>query len=165
MDDKAISRHGTLSANKKNGQSLKESRATVPASAHSGAIFQIAFEIRGRRGSDCGMTSPNLSFPLTDATFHRLENGLEVIVKETPGTELVSVQAWVRTGSLYEAAVLAVSAFRQHHCELGEQSKLEVEIRSSVTHTVTLKKIHSWLQGGAKSPKEAITKERLRALQ
>lgn len=70
----------------------------------------------------------------------------------------------VEAESLYEAAVVAVRTFRQHHCEPGEQSKLEVEIRSSVKHTVTLKKIHSWLQGGAKSPKEAITKERLRAL-
>jgi hypothetical protein len=66
--------------------------------------------------------------------------------------------------SLYEAAVLAVRTFRQHDCEPGELSKLEVEVRTAITHTVTLKKIHSWLQGGAKSPKEAITKDRLRAL-
>ncbi len=59
---------------------------------------------------------------------------------------------------------VAVRTFRQHHCEPGELSKIEVEIRTSITHTVTLKKIHSWLQGRAKSPKEAITKDRLRAL-
>jgi hypothetical protein len=70
----------------------------------------------------------------------------------------------VEAESLYEAVVLAVRTFKQHHCEPGEQSKIEVEIRSSITHTVTLKKIHSWLQGGAKSPKEAVTKERLREL-
>ena len=50
--------------------------------------------------------------------------------------------------SLYEAAVLAVRTFRQHDCEPGELSKLEVEVRTAITHTVTLKKIHSWLQGG-----------------
>lgn len=70
----------------------------------------------------------------------------------------------VEAESLYEAAVLAVRTFRQHRCEPGELSKLEIEIRSSITHTVTLKKIHTWLQGGAKSPKEAVMKERLRAL-
>ena len=70
----------------------------------------------------------------------------------------------VEAESLYEAVVLAVQTFKQHHCEPGEQSKIEVEIRSSITHTVTLKKIHSWLQGGARSPKEAVTKERLREL-
>lgn len=66
--------------------------------------------------------------------------------------------------SLFEAAVLAVKAFRQHDYELGELTQLDVEIRSSITHTITLKRIHSWLQGGAKSPKEAITKDKLRAL-
>lgn len=70
----------------------------------------------------------------------------------------------VEAETLYEAAVLAVRTFKQHHCEPGDLSEIEVEIRSCVTHTVTLKKIHSWLQGGAKSPKEAVTKERLRAL-
>ena len=70
----------------------------------------------------------------------------------------------VETETLYEAAVLAVRAFKQHHCEPGELSKIEVETRSSITHTVTLKKLHSWLRGGAKNPKEAVTKERLRAL-
>ena len=70
----------------------------------------------------------------------------------------------VEAETLHEAAVLAVRTFKQHHCEPGELSKIEVEIRSSITHTVTLKKIHSWLQGGARSPKEAVTKERLRAL-
>ena len=70
----------------------------------------------------------------------------------------------VEAESLYEAAALAVRTFKQHNCVPGELSKIEVEIRSSITHTVTLKKIHSWLQGGARSPKEAVTKERLRAL-
>ena len=66
--------------------------------------------------------------------------------------------------SLYEAAVLAVRTFRQHGCEPGQASKLEVEIRTSVTHTITLKKIHDWVRGGAKTPKEAVMKEKLREL-
>lgn len=66
--------------------------------------------------------------------------------------------------SLYEAAVLAVRTFREHACEPGQLSNLEVEVRSSVTHTITLRKIHDWLNGGAKTPKEAIMKDKLRAL-
>ncbi len=70
----------------------------------------------------------------------------------------------VQAESLYEAAVLAMRTFKEHHCEPGPISKLEVEIRSSVTHTVTPKKIHEWLNGGSKTPKEAVMKERLRGL-
>jgi hypothetical protein len=66
--------------------------------------------------------------------------------------------------SLYEAAVLALRTFKQHDCEPVGMSNLEIEIRSSVTHTVSVRKVHSWLNGGARTPKEAVTKERLRAL-
>jgi hypothetical protein len=66
--------------------------------------------------------------------------------------------------SLYEAAVLALQTFKQHDCEPGALNSLEVEVRSSVTHTITVKKIHSWLNGGARTPKEAVMKERLREL-
>jgi hypothetical protein len=70
----------------------------------------------------------------------------------------------IEAGSLYEAAVLAVSTFRQHHFEPGDLTNLEVEIRTAITHTVTLRKVRSWLEGGSRSPKEAIVKDRLRAL-
>jgi hypothetical protein len=70
----------------------------------------------------------------------------------------------VEAESLYEAAVLAMRLFKQHDCEPGEISKLEVEIRSSITHTVTPKKVRQWLNGGAKTPKEAVMKVRLREL-
>jgi hypothetical protein len=70
----------------------------------------------------------------------------------------------VEAESLYEAGVLAIRTFRQHHCEPGSAAQLEVEVRSSVVHTITPTKIHEWLNGGAKSPKEAVMKERLRAL-
>jgi hypothetical protein len=70
----------------------------------------------------------------------------------------------VEAGSLYEAAVLAMRTFKQHDCEPGLITNLEVEIRSSVIHTVTPKKVHQWLEGGARSPKDAVLKERLRAM-
>lgn len=66
--------------------------------------------------------------------------------------------------SLYEAAVLAMQRFKQHDCEPGALSKLEVEVRTSITHTVTPKKVYEWLHGGAKTPKDAVLKERLRSL-
>lgn len=66
--------------------------------------------------------------------------------------------------SLYEAAVIALKLFKQHDCEPGALSTLEVEIQTSIKHTVTPKKIHSWLNGGARTPKEAANKKRLREL-
>lgn len=66
--------------------------------------------------------------------------------------------------SLYEAAVIALKLFKQHECEPGALSTLEVEIQTSIKHTVTPKKIHSWLNGGARTPKEAANKKRLREL-
>ena len=70
----------------------------------------------------------------------------------------------VEAQSLYEAAVLAIKVFRQHDCEPREANQLEIEVRSSVIHTLTMRKIHDWLNGGARTPKEAVTKERLRAM-
>jgi hypothetical protein len=66
--------------------------------------------------------------------------------------------------SLYEAAVMAIRIFREHDCEPREANRLEIEVRSSVLHTLTIRKIHDWLNGGAKTPKEAVMKEKLRAL-
>ena len=70
----------------------------------------------------------------------------------------------VQADSLYEAAVLAMRTFKAHDCEPGLISKLEVEIRSSIVHTITPKKVRQWLNGGAKTPKEAVMKERLREM-
>jgi hypothetical protein len=70
----------------------------------------------------------------------------------------------VQAAILYEAAVLYIRTFREHDCEPGPASKLEVEIRSSVVHTVTPKKLQEWLDGGAKTPREAVIKEKLRRL-
>ena len=45
----------------------------------------------------------------------------------------------VEAESLYEAGLLAIRTSRQHHCEPGQESQLEVEVRSSVTHSITPK--------------------------
>jgi hypothetical protein len=66
--------------------------------------------------------------------------------------------------SLFEAAVLGLHNLKLHKCVPGEMGKLEVEMRISVTHTVPVNKIHSWLNSGAKSPKEAPLKDRLKKL-
>ena len=66
--------------------------------------------------------------------------------------------------SLYEAVVRAVVAFRTHGCEPSGDSKLEVEVRTSVRHELTWGQVQDWLGMGSKSPKEAITKEQLRSL-
>jgi hypothetical protein len=73
-------------------------------------------------------------------------------------------QVEVDAGSMYEAAALAVKAFRDHDCEPGPLSQLEIEIRTSVTHTLTVKKLREWLNGGAKTPRDVVMKDRLREL-
>lgn len=65
---------------------------------------------------------------------------------------------------MFEAAALAMKTFKQHDCEPGLITKLEVEIRSAIVHTVTPKRIHEWLNGGAKRPKEAVVKDKLKTL-
>ncbi len=63
---------------------------------------------------------------------------------------------------LYEASVLGLCAFRKHELEPGAITQLEVEVRSSVKHTLTVTKVHEWLRRGVRTPKEAVLKERLR---
>jgi hypothetical protein len=70
----------------------------------------------------------------------------------------------VQAEGLYEASVFGICAFRKHELEPGGLTHLEVEVRSSVTHTLTVTKVREWLQRGVRSPKEAVLKERLRTL-
>jgi hypothetical protein len=70
----------------------------------------------------------------------------------------------VEAGGLYEASVLGLAAFRKHDLEPGGLTQLEVDVHSSVKHTLTVTKVRDWLQRGVRTPKEAILKERLRAL-
>ncbi|HSS21195.1 MAG TPA: hypothetical protein VLL54_14065 [Pyrinomonadaceae bacterium] len=65
---------------------------------------------------------------------------------------------------LYEASVLGLAAFHKHELEPGGLTQLEVEVRSSVKHTLTVTKVREWLQRGVRTPKEAILKDKLRTL-
>ena len=73
-------------------------------------------------------------------------------------------QVEVEAESMYEAAVLAINAFKKHDCEPVGMNEIEVEIRSSVTHTLTVKRLQEWLNGACKSPNERVIKEKLKAL-
>ena len=67
--------------------------------------------------------------------------------------------------TLYEAAILALKAFREHDCAPGPAAHLAIEVKSpSVRHTVVARKIEEWLVGGARSPSEAVEKRRLKEL-
>jgi hypothetical protein len=71
----------------------------------------------------------------------------------------------VRAETLYEAVILAVRALREHDCVPGPASLLEVEAKSpSVIHRVSIGKVEEWLNGVARSPREKVTKDRLRGL-
>src|SRR5437016_13676278 len=70
----------------------------------------------------------------------------------------------VEAEGLYEASVLGLCAFRKHDVEPGAMTQLEVEVRSSIVHTLSVTKVRECLQRGVRTPKEAVLKERLRAL-
>ena len=70
----------------------------------------------------------------------------------------------VEAEGLYEASVLGICVFRKHGLEPAGLTELEVEVRSSIKHTLAVRKVHDWLQRGVRTPKEAVLKERLRAL-
>lgn len=57
---------------------------------------------------------------------------------------------------LYEAAILGLAAFRKSDLNPGGLTELEVEVRSSIKHTLTVNKTQEWLQRGVRTPKEAV---------
>ena len=73
-------------------------------------------------------------------------------------------QVEVEAESMYEAAAFAIQVFKAHDCEPGAMANLEIEIRTSITHTLTVKKLRDWLNGACRSPNERVTKERLKEL-
>lgn len=80
-------------------------------------------------------------------------------------TEGVRHAVEVGAETLYEAAVLALKSFQEHDCAPGSAARLSVEVKSpSVTHTVVVRAVGDWLNGGAKSPREAIEKRRLKEI-
>src|SRR5438067_11701628 len=70
----------------------------------------------------------------------------------------------VEAEGLYEASVLGLCAFHKHDLEPGGLTRLEVKVLSSVTHTLPVSTVREWLQRGVRTPKEAVLKERPRAL-
>jgi len=70
----------------------------------------------------------------------------------------------VHAEGLYEAAVLALVAFRKHDLTPGGLAQLDVEVRSTITHCLTVQKVHRRLERAVITPKEAVLKERLRAM-
>ena len=67
--------------------------------------------------------------------------------------------------TVYEAAVLALKSFGEHDCPPGPAAHLAIEVKNpSVSHTVVTGAVRDWLDGGARSPKEAIEKRRLKEI-
>jgi len=66
--------------------------------------------------------------------------------------------------SLFEAAAMALRAFKTHGCPPGPAARLRVQVTPpAVTHIVTVQKVEDWLRDGARSPREALLKKRLRS--
>jgi hypothetical protein len=74
----------------------------------------------------------------------------------------------VSAASLYEAAVSALAEFRRHgfaDTTFGPATKLTVKIQEpEMSHTVSVSRLKSWLDGAGKSPGEHAMKSRLRGL-
>jgi hypothetical protein len=68
--------------------------------------------------------------------------------------------------SLYEAAIEAMAAFRRGafaEMTFGSATQLKIRVRApEEEHTVTVGKVLSWLDGGARSPNEQVKKNRLK---
>ncbi len=81
--------------------------------------------------------SSAISFPPSSATLHRLPNGLEIIFQEDRSAPLVSVQAWIKTGSIHEASLLGsgVSHLCEHMVFQGAGSRGPGELAHAVQET------------------------------
>jgi hypothetical protein len=86
-----------------------------------------------------------------------------VAFQDTSG---VGHAAEVSAESLYEAAVLGIRAIREEWAEEPvAMTRIEVQVKApAVTHEITFKQLRDWLQGTCRSPKERLTKNRLKAL-
>ena len=87
--------------------------------------------------------------------YRRMPGKLVLVHTEVPAELGIRHSVNVQAETLYEAVVLAIRALREHDCAPGAASHLEVEARSpSVTHTVSMAKVQTWLASSAKSPSE-----------
>ena len=90
--------------------------------------------------------------------------GMAVCIVSFLDLEGVRHAVEVQAEGLYEAAILGSAAFRKGDLNPGGLTELEVEVRSSIKHTLTVRKTQEWLERGVRTPKEAVLKERLRGL-
>lgn len=70
----------------------------------------------------------------------------------------------VQADSMYEAAAAALESFHAHACAPGRGSELEVQVRSAVTHTLSVKKLEDWAKISGASPRDALLKRRIKAV-
>jgi hypothetical protein len=69
----------------------------------------------------------------------------------------------VQADSMYEAAAAALESFRGHDCPPGRGNELEVQVRTAVTHTLSVKKLEDWANHSGVSPRDTILKQRIKA--
>jgi hypothetical protein len=74
--------------------------------------------------------------------------------------------AEVTAESLYEAAALGIKAIsEQWASEPGLMTSISVEVRApAVSHEVTLRQLRQWVDGTCTGPREALLKQRLKAV-
>ena len=80
-------------------------------------------------------------------------------------TDPKAVSHAVEVATLYEAAMLAVAEFRRARLfdvYIGPGTRLQVAMKQSeAVHQLQFGKLQEWLEGGARSPNEQVTKARL----
>lgn len=75
--------------------------------------------------------------------------------------------AEVNADSLFEAAVLALQAFKASGWTdgIGPATRVEVEVRVTTTrHVVSVGQIQRWTESAAVSPAERLKRDRLKAM-
>ncbi|MBC7980157.1 MAG: insulinase family protein, partial [Armatimonadetes bacterium] len=76
----------------------------------------------------------HMDYPLTTATRHTLPNGLTLILDPDPAAPVISVQAWIATGSIHENGKLGtgLSHFLEHMVFKGTRDFNSEELAQAV---------------------------------
>jgi hypothetical protein len=81
-------------------------------------------------------------------------------------TEGIEHSVRIAAESLYEAAIEAMAVFRRSafaEMTFGPATQLRIRVKApEEEHMVTVGKVMSWLDGGARSPNEQVKKNRLK---
>jgi hypothetical protein len=81
-------------------------------------------------------------------------------------TEGIEHSVRIAAESLYEAAIEAMAVFRRGafaEMTFGSATQLRIRVKApEEEHTISVGKVLSWLDGGARSPSEQVKKSRLR---